>query len=178
MEIKVGDKFSRLSYGEVTDVNGLDVTVKNEDGVQWMIAKNLVEEQFSMAASVESTEEKLTQTAITAKVLSNPGTVMTVSFNKKVKEADVVRMITVAPANTTSKAKILAREILKGEERIMIGRHYHSIDDNGQLSFIDMELEKEIKTSADGNTYDVRMRKLDPRTINWVIVDNVKYIKK
>lgn len=179
MEIKVGDKWSRLSYGEITDVNGQDVQVKDEDGQAWWLSKELVEQQFNMADS--KTEIKtVTQTELSAILLSKPGVVMTVNFNKKVNEKDAAELIIATNATSIGikDAKALAKQILTGEERTMIGRHYHNIDDAGRLQFIDMELIKEIKTARDGSTYDSRLKKVDPRTVNWVIVENIKYKKR
>ena len=61
---------------------------------------------------------------------------------------------------------------LKGEERTMVGRHYGTQDANGRVSFVDMEVE----TKASG--YDARMRLVDPRTLNYLIVGGVKYVVK
>lgn len=180
MEIKRGDKWSRLSYGEITDVNGDSIMIKNEDGKAWTISKDIFEAEFNVAGSTSNgVVGNITQTALIDLVLSKPGTIMTVNFNKKIDEKEVAEIILEARPATLVGAKKLAKDILRGEERTMIGRHYHSIDEMGRLQFIDMELPKEIKTTKDGTcTYDTRLRKVDPRTINWVIVENVKYIVK
>lgn len=175
MEIKRGDKWSRLSYGKITDINGEDVTIENEDGKSWRISKDIFLAEFKVASSVGNTTE-VTQTDIINVVLSKPGTIMTVNFNKKVDEKEVKqKLVDIHTARTFSEAdaKRAAKTILQGEERTMIGRHYHQIDDMGRLQFIDMELAKDPSKE-----YDVRLRKVDPRTINWVIVENIKYIVK
>jgi hypothetical protein len=171
MEIKKGDKWSRFSYGEITDINGEDVQLKNEHGQQWWISKALLENEFSFASSIEETK-RINQTELSSLVIGNPGVVMTVNFNKKVDEKDVAEIILEARPATLVGAKKLAKDILKGEERTIVGRHVNSIDEMGRLQFIDMELERD--TSKE---YDTRLRKVDPRTINWVIFKNVKYTK-
>ena len=55
----------------------------------------------------------------------------------------------------------------------MKGRHYGNIDDLGRIHFIDMEVEK-----GDNPDYDGRSRQVDPRTIQYLIVNNVKYTLK
>lgn len=180
MEIKRGDKWSRLSYGEITDVNGDSIMIKNEDGKAWTISKDIFEAEFNVAGSTSNgVVGNITQTALIDLVLSKPGTIMTVNFNKKIDEKEVAAEISKFDTTHHLSATGLAKKILQGEERTIIGRHYHGIDEMGRLQFIDMELPKELKTSRDGTcTYDTRLRKVDPRTINWVIVENVKYIVK
>jgi len=173
MKHKVGDKWSRISYGEITDINGRDVQVKNEKGESWWISEELIEKEFDLASPYETTE-KVSQIALIDILFSNPGIIMTVNFNKKVSEKSAEELISLhSPAVTTITAKDLAKRILKGEERVIIGRHYHQIDEFGRVQFIDMELEKD-----ESKDYDTRLRKVDPRTINWIIINNVKYIKK
>lgn len=58
----------------------------------------------------------------------------------------------------------------KGEERTMKGRHYGATDPGGRYHFVDMEQEND--SSKD---YDTRNRLVDPRTLNWLIVNGVKY---
>ena len=176
MNIQVGDYWSRLSYGKIIEINGLDVVVENEDGMTWMIGEELIKREFNLASSTEN-NKKVNSTELIQLVLSNPGIVMTVNFNKKVKEEDITKMIVSTTADNITAAKTLAKQILQGEERTIIGRHIHQIDSMGRLQFVDMEIEKEIKVSKKGERYDVRMRKVDPRTINWVIINNVKYLK-
>ena len=55
----------------------------------------------------------------------------------------------------------------------MVGRHYGAVDEFGRIHFVDMEIERDITKS-----YDNRMRLVDPRTIKYLIVNNVKYILK
>lgn len=175
LQIKVGDKWSRLSYGEIVDVNGKDVQIKNEQGTIWWIGKELIEKEFNLADS-HYTTRYLNQTAIAELVLSKPGTIMTINFNKKVKEEDVIAEITDVFNRTVlsdNDAKRIAKKILDGEERTLVGRHYHHIDDMGRIQFVDMNLEND-----DSKDYDTRLRLVDPRTINWVIIENIKYQKR
>lgn len=62
---------------------------------------------------------------------------------------------------------------IPGETRIMRGKHYGSVNDLGRLSFIDMEVTPDPK-----RTDDSRIRQVDPRTLQYVIVNKVKYILK
>ena len=53
-----------------------------------------------------------------------------------------------------------------GDERTMIGRHQGVQDDFGRLQFTDME--------ATGSP----LKQVDPRTVEWSIIGNVKYVLK
>ena len=170
--LRIGDKWSRVSYGEITGINGRDVQIKNEKGEIWWISEELIEKEFDLAFPHETTE-KVSQTALSDILLNNSSIVMTVSFNKKVNEDSAIKLLINSTIDTEASAKLFAKIILKGEERIIIGRHYHHVDEFGRVQFIDMELEKD--KSKD---YDTRLRKVDPRTINWIIINNTKYIKK
>lgn len=175
--LKVGDKWSRISYGEIVDINGRDVQVKNEKGESWWISGDLIQKEFDLATPYVSTE-KVSQTALSDVLLSNPGIVMTVNFNKKVTEKDATSVIDsyvegYPESSAAISSKDIAKKILTGEERVIIGRHYHQVDEFGRVQFIDMQLEKD-----ESKDYDTRLRKVDPRTINWIIINNVRYIKK
>lgn len=171
--IKIGDKFSRLSYGEVTDVNGDSIFLKNEFGLQWSISKDIFDKEFNLASPYAS-EEAVSRTRLTEIILENTGVIMTVNFNKKVDEKVIKgaldSIVELTKRGEGVNTKNLTKEILTGEERIIVGRHNHHIDEMGRLQFVDMELARD-----ESKEYDVRLRKVDPRTVNWVIVKNIKY---
>ena len=56
----------------------------------------------------------------------------------------------------------MLKDATAGEERTMIGRHYGVTDEFGRLRFTAME--------KDGG-----LRLVDPRTVEWAIIDNIKY---
>ena len=62
---------------------------------------------------------------------------------------------------------------IPGKLRVMKGRHYGHVDDLGRVHFIDMELKKDATKD-----YDTRSRQVDPRTIQYLIVNKVKYTLK
>jgi len=109
---------------------------------------------------------------------------MTVNFNKQVKAPDVVKRIVeelyankggkiISEAEFTRRAKSIVNDALIGENRTMIGRHYGEMTDLGRVQFVDMEQSRD--TSKD---YDNRLRQVDPRTLQCLVVRNVKYILK
>lgn len=124
-------------------------------------------------------EKKISKTELAEVFTVNTRIAMTVCFFKQVKEADVTAEIMKAYEGSTIKTmeaaiKKAVKKGLEGEERVMIGRHYGVTDDFGRVHFVDMEVAQDSS-----KTYDVRQRLVDPRTLQYIIVNNVKYsIKK
>ena len=134
--------------------------------------------QMLVSAHEFAKEEEVNKTELAEKFISNPRVAMTVCFFKQVKAADVVTEIMKAYEGSTIKTmeaaiKKAVKKGLTGEERVMIGRHYSTTDEFGRIHFIDMEVAKD-----DTKNYDNRSRLVDPRTIQYIIVNNVKYILK
>jgi len=75
-----------------------------------------------------------------------------------------------APKDVEKAFKATVKRALEGEERLMVGRHFGSLDVNSRLHFVDMQIAKD--PSKD---YDTRNRLVDPRTINYFICRGVKY---
>ncbi len=168
MNATPGEKWSRHSYGKVVGLNLVDntVIVQNETGFEWQVGMPIFEKEFKLATPFQK-EEKLNQTDLIRKIEENQRIAMTVNFNKQVDEktvADKVEgMIKEGKVPTRRTLLKRVRELLVGEERTMVGRHSGAKDDRGRLHFTDM---------------DKGPRLVDPRTINWAIIDGVKYVKK
>lgn len=131
-----------------------------------------------MSAHTFAKEEKVNKTELAEIFMANPRVAMTVCFYKQVKEADVTAEIMKAYEGSTIKTmeaaiKKAVKKGLEGEERVMIGRHHGTQDEFGRVNFVDMEVQKDA-TKA----YDNRFRLVDPRTLQYVIVNNVKYSLK
>lgn len=176
--ITKGQILSESQFYLVEEVksNG-NIIVKDDNGTKVELSKEYADKMLSSAHSFTK-EEKVNKTDIANLFLSNSRVAMTVCFNKQVKEADVVAEITKAISNATlaEMEKAIKKGVKKaiiGEERIMIGRHYGASDEFGRIHFVDMEITKDLTKN-----YDIRMRLVDPRTINWLIVNNIKYSLK
>lgn len=133
-------------------------------------------------------EEKVTATQLAETFKSNPRTAMTVAFFKKDKDKtktaykkEVSEKVEQVKNAKVSEIEAIVLDLINspitdkipGELRIMKGRHHGSTDDFGRVSFIDMEQLKD--TSKDNDT---RARLVDPRTLQYIIIDNVKYVIK
>jgi hypothetical protein len=176
-KLKEGSILSESQYYKVQKISGDRVQLATESGEPVVVDSKYVE-SFLMSAHDFKEEKKITKTEMAEVFLSHPRVAMTVCFNKQVKEADVVKEIMTAYEGTAPKEaekamKAAVKKGLNGEERVMIGRHHGGTDDFGRIHFVDMEQEKGTKAEFDG-----RSRLVDPRTLNWVIVNNVKYLIK
>ena len=166
MALKPGDKWSRHSYGEVVRGNLRSIEVKNEHGLQWSIDADLFEKEFNVADQFQSVE-KVNRTEMVEKITAAARLVMTVHFRKKPEHKTLVDIVTKLLDSDLSRPKpralsALLKTATAGEERTMVGRHYGVSDEFGRLRFTAME--------KNGG-----LRLIDPRTVEWAIIDNVKY---
>lgn len=175
--VKVGDVYSRHSFGVITKIEEKYdpitrqrltlMTIRNSNGNEWNIGSDIVGLEFSIAGQFEATE-KVSRTRMIEVLMENPRTAMTINFNKKVKSTDVADSVlelinkALADGKAPTKASVrkFAAEQQTGEERTMVGYHVCSYDEHGRLRF---------------NESEVGQRLVDPRTLNWMIVDRVKY---
>lgn len=173
-EIKVGDRLSEVQYYNVTAVSKDSITVANERGYKIEVTKGVVQEGM-YSASQFTEEKKVTRTQL-CELLENAGdTVFTVSFHKKVKEKDVSTEIIKALAGVDSNdEKAIAKAIkasvksaIEGQERILVGYLIQTEAKMGRSEVIDLEA-----------TGTHRIRLVDHRTIDWLILKNVKYSLK
>jgi hypothetical protein len=186
-QIKKGSVLSETSFYVVKDVKPTEVIVKDEFGNEVKIGKPYVEKVLCSADYWES-EEKKTMTELADIFIHSPRIAMTVAFYKKdtpktkkdfeAEKAAKVKEIQNASLATASKLiedliEHPLSKVIPGQLRVMKGRHYGHLDDLGRVHFIDMELDKESDKD-----YDTRKREVDPRTIQWLIVNKVKYTLK
>ena len=102
--------------------------------------------------------------------------IIKVNFNKtpqgKNIAADLMRALREAKIHSkpwNEIDKIVKRSVsaeVKGDERTLVGYPTKNGSDNGRVLVIDLELQEENK-----------FRMVDTRTVNWLIVDGVKYTR-
>lgn len=172
-KIRVGSKFSRHSFGEVLAIERDGIRIQNKNGLNWLISENIVENEFKFADVVD-TEQSVNATDIAEKFINNKYIVMTVNFNKKIDskqlESKILELypnkngILLSEQAFKTKVREHLSDLIRGEERTIVGYHKGHTDINGRMFFIDME------------AGDNQVRLVDPRTINWLVLDGVKYI--
>jgi len=174
--LTVGSVLSETQFYKIQSVQGDSVLLTTDNNETIQMSKGYA---TSLCESADdfTTESKVTRTELVDKFLSSARTAMTVHYNKKVDPAAIKKSIVALYPNKGKMiselefSKAVAKAInLKGEERIMRGRHYGVQDSNGRISFVDMDL-----PSTDPSS---RFRLVDPRTLNWLIVGGVKYVVK
>ena len=175
-QLTKGEVLSESQYYTVEKIAGNRVQLVNDHGENIVVDENYVNNCLSSASQFSETK-KVTKTELAEIVVSNARQSMTVCYNKQVQQKDVLAEISniygelgIGMTQKDFDKKIKAALNLKGEERVMVGRHYGNVDVNGRIQFIDMNIKR------DGSKdYDTRQRLVDPRTVNYVIVGNVKY---
>jgi hypothetical protein len=170
-KVKVGDVFSEVQHYKTVKIAGGKVQLKNGLNQDIVVDSKYVEDCL-ISGNQFTTEEKVNKTDLTKLFLQNPNTVFTVSFNKQVKEADVVKEIMESYEGSTPKTmgdaiKKAVKRGLTGEERVLVGYHTGLQDDFGRLQVWDMNI-------TDGNP----TRLVDTRSLNWLICKGIKYIVK
>ncbi len=176
-KLQVNDCLSEHSFYKVVSKDADNVILQNDFGEGLQVSRKLAEQSLTSASQVDKTEN-VNKTQAAEIFLANPGTVMTVVFNKQVKEADVLKEILEAHQNSAPKDiekafKATIKKAIQGEERTIIGRHNGSTDEFGRTHFLDMMIDKEPSKS-----YDARQRLVDSRTIKSIVVKGVKYTVK
>ena len=183
--LKQGDIFSETQFYVVKEVKSNQAILTDEFGNDVALNENYINDLLKSADRFSKTEKK-TMTELADLFVSNRGVAMTVCFTKKA-EKKLVKDFKAEVAQWTENVKQAfldkglsgleqfattpVSEFKLPETRVMKGRHYGHMNDLGRIDFVDMEQKKGV----DAKGGDTRMRQVDPRTIQYLIVDNVKY---
>lgn len=116
------------------------------------------------SADVYATEEKLALTKVAEALNSANSKAFTVCFNTKIDEKTATDKLTNAKADDFKNPKALAKDLLTGKETTIVGRLSNSDNKLGRSLVVDL-MQKGY-------------RQVDHRTINWLIINNVKYTVK
>jgi hypothetical protein len=165
-----GDHWSRNSYGTVVAVNQDGVVIQNDKGDRWQIDTPIFEAEFNTADQFTTTE-KVSRTEMVQKIVGSARIVMTINFRKQAQPKDLKTAVQLLLNDVARGAPIpkdralgkLLKEASAGAERTMIGRHFGTTDEFGRIQFLDVE------STSPG------LKTVDPRTVEWCIIDNVRY---
>jgi len=173
--LKVGDHLSETQYYKVTELHDGRVALENERGLKITVTHRIVEEGMYSASQFTKTVE-LSRTAL-CEVLEGAGdSIFTVNFNKQLKEKEVADQLIAAVSELGADAdpKVLAKKIkavvkkgVGGELRTLVGYMVQTEAKMGRSQVIDLEAPPKQ-----------RYRLVDHRTINWLVLKNVKYVVK
>lgn len=184
-KIKKGDVLALFQYSKVTSVrsDGKSAIVETEDGNR-LTYQGIIDKDYVLSADHCDTEEKKTKTELEEIFKNARRLPMTVTWYKQADPKRSAEIITthlyaneggslMSKDAFTKKAKKLATDIIRGELRTARGYHDMSYGNGGRIRFVDMD--KEHDSSKD---YDTRVIQVDPRTIQEIIVAEVKYTLK
>lgn len=185
--VGTGSILSETSFYVVQKILGDKVIVKDDFGHEITLSNRYVNEICISADSWE-TEEKKSMTELAEIFINSPRLAMTVAYITKPTEKlkrdydaeKSAKIKEIQNASLSNAAKLLENLIdnpitreIPGKLRVMRGRHYGNPDNQGRIHFIDMELSRDASKD-----YDTRTRQVDPRTIQYIIVNKVKYTLK
>lgn len=169
--LEVGEYVSRRQYLKVESKESDKVNFETQSKFEFYASNDIVEEsmytpnQFSKVVTTSRTE-------LAQKLMESNGDIFTVNFDKQATEETVTAKLenaTVGDLTTPSKRKALAKSLKIGEQRTLIGYLLAPEPILGRSKVVDLEQEFDGKPSS---------RLVDHRTINWLILANVKYVLK
>jgi hypothetical protein len=185
--IEPGSILSESSFYVVKEVQQAKIIVIDDFGNEITLGKPYVE-KITVSADHFETEEKKTMTELADIFINSPRIAMTVAFITKDSEKlkrdfeleKTAKIAEIQNASLNNASKLLSdlienpiTRVIPGKLRVMKGRHYSHIDELGRVGFIDMEVKRDATKD-----YDTRSRHVDPRTIQYLIVNKVKYTLK
>lgn len=168
--LKKGDFLSETQYYRVIDKKIGEILVSNERGFEFSIGKEIVEEGL-LSAGQFTDEIVVSRTEIVTLLEEAKDRVFTVNFNKLPSEKSIINClkgVTVADLSNDKSLKKLAKQLLIGENRTLIGHLDRTEPKLGRSSVTDLEIP----------IGEHRQRLVDHRTIQWLIIDGTKYIVK
>lgn len=180
-DIKQGEYMCEVQYYKVTDKDDQKIEVRNERGFEFGINDKIVEEGL-FSASQFSTTKKVSRTELVNHLENAKDTVFTVNFNKQPNEESVKAILektSLADFGDGAKRKKLAKELMKGEERTLVGYLKDGEPKLGRSQVVDLEeLFENFERKKKGESEKHTERLVDHRTINWLILKNTKYVSK
>ena len=171
-QLKVGDYLSETQYYKVLKLNSEYIKVENERGLTFDIDPEIIEEGMR-SASQYKTEKQVTRTEICEYLASAGNNIFTINFDKQVKAkdcSDEVAQLLANPDNYKTKKSIteFTKNLLTGDNRTLVGYLVNSEPMMGRSTVIDLEV------AIDKH----RLRQVDHRSIQWMILKNIKYTVK
>lgn len=131
------------------------------DGKDIVVSRDILEHEM-YSANVFAEEEKLPLTKV-VKIFKEANSVaFTICFNTKVDEKAVQERLASLTEKEFNDKKALAKELLSGSEKIVVGRKTQTEGKVGRSLVLGLPANNFIS--------------VDHRTINWLIIKNVKYL--
>lgn len=161
-KLAVGNWFSGTRYFRSVEQSGDQIKMRSE-AQDVIVSKEIVESQM-YSADIFSKEEKLSMTKVAKLLEEANSTCFTVTFTTKVDEKAVRDRLQAATAAELKEPKALAKELLVGKQSTLTGR----------LSKADGKLGRSLVIDLPTQGY----RQVDHRTIQSLVIKDVKYVVK
>lgn len=121
---------------------------------------------------------EVTKAELSRVLLNHPHVKLKVSFQKQVKYRDVFDEIFEAyknstPLNFENQLKKSLKNTIEGVETTRNGYHSGKLDSCNRLFFVDIDQKQQINQKSDS-----RMILISLTNLNWIKIDNCKYILK
>ena len=158
--------FSCITYLRVDKIEANQVTVINQHGGGWLISKDILVRDMWSADHFDQ-EIKCSMTDLSEILETCGDTIFKVKFKKKVDAKNIeekLSEIKFASLKKDAELKKLAKELVEGEDCELTGHLIESDNNLGRSVIID------VHAPANNN-----IRQVDHRTIDWIILKNVKY---
>lgn len=167
--LQVGERLSRVQYYQVVAVDeaGGVVTLENTQGLRSKVSFEVAAAELH-AASLYGREEQVSRTDLVERLTHAGDTVFTVRFRKQLTEKGVSeKLASLTPEELADDRtrRAIARDLLEGEERVLVGYLLPGQERLGRSMVIDLEVE--------GGEHAVRM--VDHRTVTELICKNVRW---
>lgn len=173
-----GTIVSETQFYTVKQNNPGGVVLTTENGQEITVSKDYAS-TFLTSADDFSKEVKVNRTELVNKIMGSSNTAVTVNFTKQIDKKDIIKKMNDLYNGGVSSQKVYEAQVkkninsfVKGEERTLRGYHNANVDDFGRIQFIDMDIERKA------GSFDNRRRLVDPRTVNYAIINGTKYTVK
>ena len=170
-KLKKGSIVSSCLYYTVTkDVEDHDthVQVRDEDGNFISISTEVISDGNYHSADQFTSTEEVTRTDLVNHLANARDSVFSVAFNKQPAVKDVVDA---ASEKDEKKRAKLVREAMRGESRVLRGYLAQIDTHTGRTTVIDMD-------AKGGVTKQSKLRQVDHRSIEYLIMHGKKYVAK
>lgn len=171
-DLKPGDRLSYKQYFVVDSLTRTDILATDDFGANIRISRNIADEAMFSADQYDE-EERVSRTELVEKLEAAGDTIFTVCFRKQVKPKEAAQGVAEAVEGASIKDVQKAIEkamksALSGEERVLVGHLVSTEPKMGRSTVVDLEIPQGKH----------RLRLVDHRTVEWLILRGVKYVVK